>query len=119
MDTTNTQNNSKNLVTILSVFVCALMFSFSGYSQSAVGSELASSTNEGTITKEIKADNSKANANMEFVQWFMGSKQNPNSTISTEGINTKKQIMTSGIAPNRVLIKAFLKKAVNYETALS
>jgi hypothetical protein len=38
--------------------------------------------------------------------WFMGSKQNPNSTISTEGINTKKQIIT-GMAPNRLLIKAF------------
>jgi hypothetical protein len=31
---------------------------------------------------------------MEFVLWFMGSKQDPNTTISTEGINTK-QIMTS------------------------
>jgi hypothetical protein len=30
-----------------------------------------------------------------------------NSTISTEGINTKKQIITSGMAPNRLLIKAF------------
>jgi hypothetical protein len=39
----------------------------------------------------------------------MGSKQNPNSTISTEGINTK-QIITSGMAPNRLLIKAFKRK---------
>jgi hypothetical protein len=37
----------------------------------------------------------------------MGSKQDPNTTISTEGIIQKKQIMTSGIAPNRLLIKAF------------
>jgi hypothetical protein len=49
----------------------------------------------------------------------MGSKQNPNSTISTEGINTKKQIITSGMAPNRLLIKAFLKKAVNFESAIA
>jgi hypothetical protein len=48
----------------------------------------------------------------------MGSKQDPNSTISLEGINTKKQIMTSGLAPNRLLIKAFLKKAINFEVAL-
>jgi hypothetical protein len=47
----------------------------------------------------------------------MGSKQKPNSTISTEGINTKKQIITSGMAPNRLLIK-LLKKAVNFESAL-
>jgi hypothetical protein len=32
-----------------------------------------------------------------------GSKQDPNSTISTEGINTKKQIMT-WLAPNRLLM---------------
>jgi hypothetical protein len=49
----------------------------------------------------------------------MGSKQDPNVTISTEGINTKKQIMTSGMAPNRLLIKAFLKKAVNLESSLT
>ena len=49
----------------------------------------------------------------------MGSKQDPNSTISTEGVNTKKQIMTSGLAPNRLLIKAFLKKAVNFESAVA
>jgi hypothetical protein len=38
----------------------------------------------------------------------MGSKQDPNSTISTEGVNTEEKIMTTGLAPNRiVLIKAF------------
>jgi hypothetical protein len=31
---------------------------------------------------------------MEFVLWFMGSKQDPNSTISTEGLIQRK-IMTS------------------------
>jgi hypothetical protein len=65
-----------------------------------------------------KQENVK-NSNIEFVLWFMGSKQNPNSTISTEGINTKKQIITSGMAPNRLLIKAFLKKAVNFESAIA
>jgi hypothetical protein len=35
----------------------------------------------------------------------MGSKQDPNSTISTEGIKQKTNY--SGIAPNRLLIKAF------------
>jgi hypothetical protein len=48
------------------------------------------------------------------VLWFMGSKQT-NSTISTEGINTKKQIITSGMAPNRLLIKAF-KESCYFES---
>lgn len=73
-------------------------------------------------TTEIASDakeESTSSSNMDFVLWFMGSKQNPNSTISTEGSNTKKKIMTTGLAPNRILIKAFLKKAVNFESALS
>jgi hypothetical protein len=44
----------------------------------------------------------------------MGSKQNPNSTISTEGINTEANY-NFGMAPNRLLIK-LLKKAVNFES---
>ena len=119
MNTTATQNKSKNMMFILSVFVCALLFSVSGYSQATTTTAIASSIDEVTTTTEVKAESTRTSTNMEFVQWFMGSKQDPNSTISTEGINTKKQIMTSGIAPNRLLIKAFLKKAVNFESALA
>jgi hypothetical protein len=119
MNTTATQNKSKNMMIILSVFVCALLFSVSGYSQATTTTAIASSIDEVTTTTEVKAESTRTSTNMEFVQWFMGSKQDPNSTISTEGINTKKQIMTSGIAPNRLLIKAFLKKAVNFESALA
>ena len=35
------------------------------------------------------------------------------------GTTAKKQFMTSGTAPNRLLIKAFLKKAVNFEIAVA
>jgi len=119
MNTTSTQNKSKNMILILSVFVCALLFSVSGYSQNTAGTAIASSTDEGSVNTEIRVENARTSTNMEFVRWFMGSKQDPNTTISTEGINTKKEIMTSGIAPNRLLIKAFLKKAVNFESALA
>ena len=120
MNTISTQNKSKNMIHILSVFVCALLFSVSGYSQNVGGSQIASSEDEITTTVEVKSESARTSStNMEFVQWFMGTKQDPNTTISTEGINTKKQIMTSGIAPNRLLIKAFLKKAVNFESALA
>lgn len=112
------QNKAKTTLTILT-FVLIFLSSFSVFSQSSVKNENFSTENEITVINEIKAENNKANTNMEFVLWFMGSKQKPNTTISTEGINTKKQIMTSGIAPNRTLLKAFLKKAVNYETSLA
>ena len=74
------------------------------------------------VTVTTKQDNVSAvsiSNSMNFVLWFMGSKQDPNTTISTEGTNTKKQVITSGTAPNRLLIKAFLKKAVNLESMIA
>lgn len=109
------KNNKKNLITLFLMFAFILLSNVS-FSQTQIVNSLVSNTTEST--NEVKQENNKA-ANMEFVLWFMGSKQDPNSTISTEGINTKKQIMTSGLAPNRLLIKAFLKKAVNFESALA
>lgn len=108
-------NNKRNSITLFLMFVFILLSNVS-FSQTQNINSLVSNATE--TTHEVKQENNKA-ANMEFVLWFMGSKQDPNSTISTEGINTKKQIMTSGLAPNRLLIKAFLKKAVNFESALA
>lgn len=113
------QNEPKNLITFFLMFVFILLFNISAFSQTSENSTVISSISDVTINDEVKAVNNKADANIEFVLWFMGSKQNPNTTISTDGIHTKKEIMTSGIAPNRILIKAFLKKAVNYETSIA
>lgn len=79
---------------------------------------LVNATTEISIKQENTSNVSTA-SNMNFVLWFMGTKQDPKATISTQGTNTKKQFMTSGMAPNRLLIKAFLKKAVNFESALA
>ncbi|MES2240549.1 MAG: hypothetical protein V4497_09870 [Bacteroidota bacterium] len=95
-----------------------VVFSFSGFAQSPSVSTLDVNGND-KPTANIKLESSRATSNMEFALWFMGSKQDPNATMSTEGTNTKKLIMTSGMAPNRLLIKAFLKKVVNYENSLS
>ncbi|CAM2779779.1 hypothetical protein [Flavobacterium frigoris] len=109
-------NYSKKTLTIFFLFLFVLVSNVSVFSQSSGNSVVESTTNNSS--NEVKEDN-KAASNVEFVLWFMGSKQDPNSTISNEGINTKKQIMTSGLAPNRLLIKAFLKKAVNFEIAIA
>ncbi len=57
-------------------------------------------------------------SSMNFVLWFMGSKQSPNAITVPAGTTAKKQFMTSGTAPNKLLIKAFLKKAVNFESTV-
>jgi hypothetical protein len=60
------------------------------------------------------------NTTMNFVSWFMGTKQTPSNNQSGEfSTSTKKQMIQSGIAPNRLLIKAFLKKATNYNSTIA
>jgi hypothetical protein len=93
------------------------MFSFSAFSQSQSASYV--DFNGKVEPTNVKLETSRATSNMEFALWFMGTKQDPNSTLSVEGTNAKKLIITSGMAPNRLLIKAFLKKVVNYESSLS
>ena len=115
----NSKINNTNSKSIQSVFVFVLffMFSFSAFSQSQSVSNVE--FNEKVESTSVKVESSRSTSNMEFALWFMGTKQDPNSTLSSEGTNAKKLIITSGIAPNRLLIKAFLKKVVNYENSLS
>jgi hypothetical protein len=72
--------------------------------------------NDTEIKSNSKQGDISTASNMNSILWFMGTKQDPNSTISKEGINRKKQIMTSGVEPNHLLIKTFLKKAVNFKS---
>lgn len=85
------------------------------------GQSIAEKNLNSDYTSEVKnmveKETTSNTSNMNFVIWFMGSKQNPSTTIISAGENTRKQIMTSGLAPNRLLIKAFFKKAVNFEIA--
>ncbi|KDN54929.1 hypothetical protein [Flavobacterium seoulense] len=117
MNNSKANKTTSKSVQFIAVFVMFFMFSFSAFSQSQTAS--TTDFNDKIETVNVKLESSRATSNMEFALWFMGTKQDPNAAISTEGTNTKKMIMTSGIAPNRLLIKAFLKKVVNYENALS
>jgi hypothetical protein len=53
------------------------------------------------------------------MSWFMGTKQNvqPNSVQDLKG-SSKKQLINSGSAPNRLLLKTFSKKAANFNSAI-
>ena len=66
------------------------------------------------------ASTEAAASTLNFVSWFMGTKQNTNVAPSTEASQSnKKQMINSGIAPNRLLIKAFLKRASNYTSTVA
>ena len=98
------------------MFAFILFTNGSVFGQTVENDVIANTTTEISVTKR---DDARNTSNMNFVLWFMGSKQDPNNTISNEGINTKKQVITSGAAPNRLLIKAFLKKAINLESMIA
>lgn len=94
-----------------------LLLSFSSFGQSIDDKSLTEESAPASTSASIHATQTN---NMEFVMWFMGSKENVNGPISTEdNSSTRKQIMTSGSAPNRLLIKALLKKAVNFEISIA
>lgn len=60
---------------------------------------------------------------IEFVGWFMGSKQIQNATIESNNVgssvSTKKHIISSGVTPNKVLYRTFVKKVMNKDNAIA
>lgn len=114
---------NKKINILFMIFVFLVLSNVSAFGQTTdvnsstnLNSEITINTTETSVAKQ---DNISSASNMNLVLWFMGSKQDPNVKIAKEGINTKKQFMTSGMAPNRLLIKALLKKAVNFESSMS
>jgi hypothetical protein len=63
---------------------------------------------------------SSVSESLNFMSWFMGTKQNIQTGAAKEvnGSN-KKQLINSGIAPNRLLLKTFSKKAATYNSAIA
>ena len=105
----------------------SLMFIFLLISNVSVFGQSIHAVADNTTTIEVTTNDKKENVSavssqsnsMNFVLWFMGTKQDPNGTISKDNSNKKIQAITSGSAPNRLLIKAFLKRAVDADSMLS
>ncbi|WP_290869438.1 hypothetical protein [Flavobacterium sp.] len=127
MNKISTKNANKKNTVIFMMFVCMLLSNVAVFGQTAVennNGQSASMENNEIVNTTVEISPMKQEAvsnasNMNFVLWFMGSKQSPNANIVPAGTTAKKQFMTSGTAPNRLLIKAFLKKAVNFESAVA
>jgi hypothetical protein len=124
---TNTQNKTTQNSFSRIGFVVLVLFLLSsvGMVGQNVQPTVATSTTTFTVASsdEVVATaqtTTTTNTTMNFVSWFMGTKQTPSNNQSGEfSTNSKKQIIQSGIAPNRLLIKAFLKKATNYNSTIA
>ena len=127
MNNFSKRDGSKKFSIMFMMFVCVLLSNVSVFGQTTVESNTAQSetiqdnevVNTNVEMSTIKHEATSTATNMNFVLWFMGSKQSPNANAVPTGTTAKKQFMTSGSAPNRLLIRAFLKKAVNFESAMS
>jgi hypothetical protein len=63
-------------------------------------------------------------SNVEFLNWFMGAKQSQTiqENTSSEGSTNpskKKQIISSGVTPNKVLYRTLMKKVISQESAIA
>ena len=83
-------------------------------------SNSASAQNVESQPKEVEAQTSVSSSEMELVLWFMGTKKCKTSAgFSEDEVQSrKKQIITSGMTPNRILTRTFMNKAINYETSI-
>ena len=59
---------------------------------------------------------------IDFVSWFMGSRQSQmNESESVNKSNstaTKKQILSSGVTPNKVLYRTFMKRVISQDNGI-
>jgi hypothetical protein len=121
---TNTTTSNKVTARFLVLVVLMLLSSVGMFGQNTAAVP-ASVTLENTVntsdeTVAASATAAAETSTLNFVSWFMGTKQTSNANGATEvSSNSKKQLINSGIAPNRLLIKAFLKKASNYATTVA
>lgn len=111
--------NTKSIFNLFIMFVFIVMSSAALHGQSANKLVEGNSVEANSSSKKENVSGATSSNSMNFLLWFMGTKQDPTSIISKEGTNTKIQVITSGSAPNRLLIKAFLKKAVDSGSMIS
>ena len=107
---TTTANHTTSNKTIKMILILALLFvSVTGMAQDKVENPIPAITTTTAV---------ESSSSLNMISWFMGTKQNTNSNEVKEA-NSKKQMITNGIAPNRLLIKTFLKKATQHASNIA
>jgi hypothetical protein len=104
-------------------FIVFLVSIFSNTSAVAQNVSFSNSSEEIVInqngntadTAPVRVSTSVSNSNVNFILWFMGTKEDLNSNNSNESYS-KKSILTSGREPNHLLLKTLLKKAINIKS---
>jgi|SRR6478672_5497946 len=114
-----TENKNRILFIVL-LFVLSSMRMFG---QTAVTPVTIETKKEVAITfTQETTQLASLESQIDFVGWFMGSKQSHNdesqSATTSTTASTKKQILTSGITPNKVLYRTFMKRVSSKDSAI-
>ncbi|MBF4471061.1 hypothetical protein [Flavobacterium sp. HJJ] len=65
---------------------------------------------------KVSSNSLMMNSNVNFILWFMGTKEDVSKPFSDDGMYSKKSFLTSGRQPNHLLVKTLLKKALNIKS---
>lgn len=102
------------------LFLAFILNSTTSFSQvQTIDFPIATSiVNDDTVTVTSTREAS-LETNFSFVSWFMGKKQSVKENVSKDASSTKRLLINSGVTPNRLLMKAFLKKAQNQTASIA
>ena len=104
------------LVVLVSFFNCNSIFAQKAISET---SDVELSLHSLNIVSDADVNASTTTLvkpNVNFILWFMGTKEDVNKTFFDDGIYSKKSFLTSGREPNHLLVKTLLKKALNIKS---
>ncbi|WP_395044469.1 hypothetical protein [Flavobacterium sp.] len=110
---------TENKTRLLFFFILFLLSSIGMFGQTNETLPTIDKTQEIIFTSDVASVNSQ----VEFVSWFMGTKQskmiNVLSTANESSkVSTKKQILFSGSTPNKVLYRTLMKKLSSQSNAI-
>lgn len=118
-NTTSTSFISENRKFLVVLFIVFLLSSVGMFGQTKT--EVTPVCETTTIcTDSVQAI--AFDSDVDFMNWFMGSKQGQNVQKTNETATTisrKKQIISSGVTPNKVLYRTFMKRVISQETAIA
>lgn len=118
-----TQNTATNFISenrkgLVILFVLFLLSSVGMFGQTKTTTVVTPVVPVTSITTTVAFD-----SDIDFMNWFMGSKQTQtiqeDSNASSTLASKKKQILSSGITPNKVLYRTFVKKVISQESAVA
>lgn len=120
-NTQNTSNTSNKALIVL--FVMFLLSSVGMFGQNTTTAVAAPATTTVEVLN-VSVNQIALGSDVEFMSWFMSSKQTQSVNGGSEGTSStnmsrKKQIISSGVVPNKVLYRTLVKKVISQESAIA